>query len=107
MRRTLWITVTLVLVVGWLLVSYLPGLLPMLPTLAYPMWSLKLMAAVATAAAAGFVAIQLWIVRSTDRSLVAAGNTAREFGLRRGPEAFWTALPIVMTLLLVAAVWAV
>jgi uncharacterized membrane protein YhdT len=105
MRRTLWMTVTLALVAGWLLVSYLPGALAAMPSIGYPGWATSLLTGLALAAAAAFVAIQVWIVRTTDRSLVAAGDTAREFNLRRGPEAFWTALPVLMTVLLVAAVW--
>lgn len=103
MRRTLWMTVTLGLVAGWLLISYLPGALAAMPSIGYPMWSLKVLAGLGLAGAVGFLAIQIWIVRITDRSLVAA-PTAREFRLRRAPEAFWTALPVVMTLLLVAGI---
>lgn len=105
MKRTLWMTVTLLVVAGWLLLSYLPGLAERLPALAWPAWSLPILSGLAVLAAVAALAIQAWIVYATDRALAVAPAAVKEFNLRRGAEAFWTVLPLLMTVLLVAAVW--
>ncbi len=104
MRRTLWMVVTSALVAGWLIVSYVPGATALAPALGWPAWSLPLLRGLAILSALLFVALQIWIVAATDRALVAEAATARTFGLRRLPEAFWTAIPALSTLILLVAV---
>lgn len=105
MKRTLWMTVTLVVVVAWLLVAYMPGLAAHMPMLAWPAWSLPLLGGLVVLTVAAALAIQGWIVYATDQALAARPDAVREFNLRRSAEAFWTLLPLLMTVALVAAVW--
>lgn len=97
--------VSLVVVVLWLALSYMPGI--SLPELAYPAWSGSLLAVVAGLGLVAFVAIQFWIVQSTDRAVARVEADSKQnatpeptsLRVRRGPETFWTALPLVMTVL--------
>jgi uncharacterized membrane protein YhdT len=101
MRRTLWMSVSLLLIAGWLILAYAPGIVPSMPTIGWPAWSHTLLALLAGVGALLFVAIQAWIVWATDRSLVASSKVAAEFGLNRGVEAVLTALPLIFTVLLI------
>jgi hypothetical protein len=102
MRRTVWMIVSLVAVVLWLVLSYAPGV--SLPVLAYPAGGGPLLAALAAVGLLAFLAIQGWIVWSTDRAVVGAGKVAAaEMGVRRGRELFWTMLPLAITLAIGAA----
>lgn len=92
----------------WLLFAYVPSL-PR-PMLGWPLWSGPAMALSAAAVLAVFLLIQVYMVRATD-CLLSGGVPAEqlviqaEFNLHKGREIFWTALPIVMTLFLVAVAW--
>ena len=73
----------------------------MLPDLEWPAALLPLFSVLLVAAAVAFVAIQLWIVFATDKSLTQHADAMREFRLERGREVVLTALPIALTLLLI------
>jgi heme/copper-type cytochrome/quinol oxidase subunit 2 len=82
----------------WIVVSYLPGVQAMLPTLTLS-GNGKAFAALSVAALIIFIAIQLWLVYTTVatvRASQAKGNGS-PFRLKLGVELFWTALPIAMT----------
>jgi heme/copper-type cytochrome/quinol oxidase subunit 2 len=97
---------SLLAVVGWLSLSYLPRTTFALPSLALPAgWS----AALQTSALIGlllFVLIQLVLVRSTitfgnqNMSNQNLPDVAQEerIPLNRTAEFFWTVLPLIMTL---------
>ncbi len=96
---------------GWLVLSYLPGITTALPKLAFDgalaQATLPWLAGITLLA---FFAIQADLVRATVRwfSPAVAPSTAqavREFNLPRGAEIFWTVLPLLGTLLL--ALWLV
>ncbi len=109
MRRTLWMVVSLAVVMLWLVLSYVPSIT--LPQLTYPSWSGPLLAVVGAVGLLAFLAIQAWLVRATGlfvrepaaapgRTNPAAQGTVDEFKLRLGSELTWTALPMAMTVLL-------
>ncbi len=100
-RLLIWV-VSLVSVL-WIIVSYLPAVKAVLPTFALPNSSWP-----ALLAAAGFVlfiAIQLWLVKTTYTAVRAylAQPSPAPFRLHLDREVFWTALPILMT---VGLAWA-
>jgi heme/copper-type cytochrome/quinol oxidase subunit 2 len=76
----------------------------LMPTLAIA-GSGKWLAALSLIALVIFVAIQLWLVFTTVATLRTsqAKESGSPFRLRLGAELFWTALPIVMT---IALAWA-
>lgn len=91
----------LIICILWLVVSYLPGVKALLPTLTLAAgggW----LAWLGVAALIAFIAIQLWLVITTVASVRAyrAKNNGTAFRLRTGVEFFWTALPIMMTIVL-------
>lgn len=96
---------------GWLVLSYLPGITAALPKLAFDgalaQAALPWLAGITLLA---FLAIQTDLVRATVRWFSpavepATAQAAQEFNLQRGAEIFWTALPLLGTLLL--ALWLV
>lgn len=96
------LTVALLLItLLWLVVSYLPGVRAMLPTIAFANQN-GWMAPASLLAFIAFVAIQIWLVYTTVATVRAyqARNGTTAFRLRVGAEFFWTALPIAMSLLL-------
>lgn len=109
MRRSLWMIVSLVVVVGWLVLAYVPGVA--LPQVVVPGWLSAPLAVAAAVGLAAFLAIQSYLLNSTDAAL--RRNSAERgprvavarFELNRRRELFWTALPIVMTLALAAMAW--
>ena len=107
MRRSLWLIVTLVVVIGWLVLAYQPA--PALPQLAVPGWLSTPLALLAAAGFALFLAIQGLLVNFTDTAVrksrpddrVAVANLT----LSRGREFFWTVIPLLMTLALALMAW--
>lgn len=99
MLQRLLTLVIVIITLLWIVVSYLPGVQAMLPTLSivenggWLSW-------LTVAALIAFIAIQLWLVYTTVatiRSYQARGHDT-PFRLRLGAELFWTALPIAMTI---------
>ena len=97
-QRLLALAILLVCVL-WLVVSYVPSLQTLLPTLAFA-GSERWLAMMAMAALGLFVAIQLWLVYTTVNTVRAhqAKHSQSPFRLKLGVELFWTALPIAMTI---------
>lgn len=94
----------LVVSILWLVISYVPGLQAMMPTLIMP-GNGNTLAVLGVVALLIFLAIQLWLVYttlSTVRSYQSKHN-GQPFRLKWGAELFWTALPIAMT---IALAWA-
>ena len=97
----------LVCVVAWLVLSYVPSSLVSLPTIAFDgAWAAAWFPVLAAATLIAMVGIQAWLVFATARLLrrpadAELAETIHQFGLRVRPEAFWTVLPLVMTLGLV------
>jgi hypothetical protein len=95
-----------VIFILWIVVSYLPGVQVMLPTIAFSgggSW----LASLALIALVVFIAIQIWLVYTTVATVrafqVKGHDSPSPFRLKLGAELFWTALPIVMT---VGLAWA-
>lgn len=85
----------------WLVVSYLPGVRALLPTIAFTNQN-GWMTITSLVTFIAFVAIQIWLVFTTVATVrtYQARNSPAAFRLRIGVEFFWTALPIAMSLLL-------
>src|SRR5688500_13045774 len=94
----------LVIFILWLVISYLPGVQAQLPTIAFGSGS-NLLAALGVASLIVFVAIQLWLLVTTVSTIrtFQAKEIRTPFRLKVGTEFFWTALPILMT---VGLAWA-
>jgi hypothetical protein len=110
MRRILSVLILTVLL-SWIVLSYAPATWVTLPQVAFTGgWSTPLFQLLAAIGLLGVGVIQLVLVRSTRRMLRPTDERAdvvAEFGLRPGVELLWTALPLVMTVLLgVAIYWA-
>jgi hypothetical protein len=96
---------------GWLVLSYLPGITAALPKLAFDSaLAQAVLPWLAGITLLAFLAIQADLVRATVRwfSPVVEPTTAQEtqeFNLQRGAEILWTVLPLLGTLLL--ALWLV
>jgi heme/copper-type cytochrome/quinol oxidase subunit 2 len=101
-RQRLLALLLLAAMVLWIVLSYLPT--RRLPVLAFSGAS-GVLAALAVAALLAFIAIQLWLIRSTMSSVSRSqhGPAQPPFRLKLGVELFWTALPLVITL---ALAWA-
>jgi hypothetical protein len=102
--------VILLAIVMWLVLSYVPNLFGPLPAIAF---SAGVMASWAPWLAAVslllMVAAQGWVLFTTGRALrrpptLELAATIEHFNLRFGAEMFWTALPLVMLLLLAAVI---
>jgi hypothetical protein len=103
LRRTLLTILTVALLLAWVVLSYAPA--TWLPQLQWPAAFLPWLGGALVLGFAAFLAIQVWLVVATDRSLQTHPDAMREFRLKRGTEGVLTALPIAMTLLLVWATW--
>ena len=97
--RRIFTLAILAIIVLWLLVSYLPGIQAILPVVAFGgngLW----MAGLAVVALIVFIGIQLWLVYTT--IITVRGHQVKSpdspFRLKLSVELFWTALPIVMTI---------
>jgi hypothetical protein len=88
----------------WIVVSYLPGVQAILPTISL-VGDRTWWAWLGVAMLVIFIAIQFWLLHATITTVRAyharSGNAS--FRLRLGLEFFWTALPIAMS---VGLVWA-
>ena len=108
----------LMVTVLWLVLSYIPSSFIQLPQFSFHVqWIESLFPSLMATSLVVFLAIQLILVRSTirfcnpsDAGQKTAQNTAQNTGqtttiqLNTSAEIFWTAIPIVMTLLLAAVV---
>jgi hypothetical protein len=92
-----------VICILWIVVSYLPGVQAMLPTIAFVGGSW--LASLGLIALVVFIAIQMWLVYTTVATVRAFQVKGHDspFRLKLSAEFFWTALPIVMT---VGLAWA-
>ena len=97
----------LVISILWIVISYLPGVQSLLPTIAFT-YGNGWLASLAVLALVCFIAIQLWLVYTTVNTVrdVQAKHSRPQFPLKVGTELFWTALPIAMTLALAWASYA-
>jgi len=92
--------------IGWLVLSYMPATAALLPKLTFDGPTAKtLFPWLAGLTLGAFLLIQLDLVRVTGQWFRQPTQTptAREiadFGLQRGRELFWTALPVLGTVLL-------
>jgi len=102
-RRTLLTVLSVGIIVAWLLLSYAPA--TWMPQISWPAALLPWMGGLLAVTLVVFLAIQLWIVVATDRALGAHKEAMRTFGLGRMRELVLTALPIVFTVVLTAAIW--
>jgi hypothetical protein len=102
-RQRILALLLLAAVVLWLVLSYLPAA-RRLPVLAFS-GAGGVLAALTVATLLVFIAIQLWLIRSTMSSVGRSqhGSAQSPFRLKLGVELFWTALPLVIT---VALAWA-
>lgn len=103
LQRLLWIGILLVIVL-WIVLSYVPAALVPLPTFSFV--GGEAMAYAAVVALLLLLTIQTWIVFATVRSVRTYDPQDSEKAPRRPSlraEFFWTALPIAMTL---ALAWA-
>lgn len=82
----------------WVVVSYLPSVRAMLPTLTLTGVS-PWLAWLGVIVLVAFVGIQLWLVYTTVNTVRAHQEQSSQlpFRLNLGAEFFWTALPIAMT----------
>ena len=101
MLQRLFTLAILILTILWIVISYLPGVRATLPTFAFPMGN-GLFATFAVIALLVFLAIQIWLVVRTVKTVrhFQDNNKGSPFRLNIGAEFFWTALPIAMTLVL-------
>ncbi len=95
--RSLLVYALLASVLLWLVLSYVPAELVALPQIEAPRTADWLLRGLGVATVALFVALHLWLLRSTDR---AVKQTRAGFRLGRVAELVWTALPLGMALLL-------
>ncbi len=98
-------------IAAWLLFSYWPAGAALLPTLAFGgAWSATWLPAVAAVALAAAAAVQAWLVYATAQSLRKPAGPVQaaalsQFRLNVGVEAWLTAAPLLMTLLLALWLW--
>jgi len=94
---------------GWLVLSYLPGVTAALPVVAFDsQMAQSVLPWLAGITLLAFIVIQIDLVRATVRWFgpgvePVTAQAVREFNLPRGAEIFWTVLPLVGTITL--AVW--
>ena len=112
LRNTVTFTI-LLCAVGWIILSYLPSSVVILPAIGFSvLWSDGLFAGLAVASLMLFIAIQVALVRSTASFMRPSAGTKKDqapdnFELSRNAELFWTALPLVMTVTLAVACYQV
>ena len=98
--------VSVLCVVAWLVLSYVPAAQATLPIVAFTgAWSTRWLPVLAGLALGVSGVIQFWLVIATGKLVrqpvqVDLRANVREFGLRAGPEIFLTAVPLGMTLVL-------
>jgi heme/copper-type cytochrome/quinol oxidase subunit 2 len=90
----------------WLVLSYLPESMVALPILSFPEALNPMFQRLLIFGAALFLALQLWLLLATG-GLFRPGRSSRTaanaFQLTLPRELFWTALPILMTIVLALA----
>lgn len=97
---------SLVCVIGWLVLSYMPGAQSALPSIAFTgAWSTAWLPALAGLMLGIFALIQLWLVIATGQMVRHPAQTdlratVRQFKLRTWLEVVWTAVPLGMTVVL-------
>lgn len=101
MRRALLSILIVGVILAWIVLSYAPA--TWLPHWQWPAAILPWFGILLALGALAFLAIQLWIVFATDKTLLQHPDAMREFRLGRGRELLLTALLIVMTVLLILA----
>ena len=97
---------SLTVVFLWLLFSYVPASFVTLPSIAFPDALNSSFQRILVVGAVLFVGLQVWVLVSTVgifRAGRSSSTRAQAFHLSRGREFVWTALPILMTLLLAFA----
>ena len=91
----------LVITIVWIVFSHVPSARALLPSVVYPGHGATA-AGVAALCLGVFLAVQLWLLRSTvagvRRHQQEALGDAHPLHLHLGLEVLWTALPVVMTL---------
>ena len=98
-------------IVAWLVFSYWPAGAAMLPTIAFGgAWSATWLPALAAVALAAAVGIQAWLVYATAQSLRKPASPVQaaalsQFRLNVPTEAWLTAAPLLITLLLAVWLW--
>jgi hypothetical protein len=103
----------LLAVIVWLVLSYMPGAAALLPAIAFDdAWAARVLPLLAGLTFAGFVVIQAVVLAGTGRMMrhpptSALAATVQQFQLRYGREMFWTALPLVMTVVLAATLYVI
>ena len=96
-------------VIAWLVLSYVPASIIVLPTIAFDSaWAAAWFPVMVAVVLAMFVAIQTWLVIGTARMLRKPADadlaaTIRQFRLNVSVETIWTVLPLAMTVGLVLA----
>lgn len=97
----------LVLTIGWIVLSYVPKSLLSLPTFTIGERLTSLSPLILGAIFILFVGIQLVLVSFSRRMFrdEASSQQAKVFALQPTTELFWTALPLFVTLILVAVIF--
>lgn len=100
----------LVITLLWLVLNYIPASIVKIPQITYPPESDgRLFSYLLAGGVVLFVLLQVWLVVASLRMFRTADGTenitARRFGLTQGTEAFWTAIPLLMTIGLAVVVW--
>lgn len=101
----------LLAVIAWLVLSYVPAAAALLPVIAVDdALAARVLPPLAVLTLAGLVVIQAVVLAVTGRMMrqpptSALAATVQQFQLRYGREMFWTALPLVMTLVLAATIY--
>ena len=91
-------------VIAWIVLSYLPSSVMMLPKISFPTAFNPLFQATLVGALALFLVFQVWLVWTTVKNIQAGqqrtDSVTNKLNLSLAREAFWTAMPIVMTIVL-------
>jgi len=91
-------------VIMWIVLSYLPASVVTLPTFSFPIAFNPLFQILLAVGLALFLVLQGWLVWTTVKTIRTGQDRtdtpANELNLSLTREAFWTALPIVMTIVL-------
>ncbi len=87
----------------WLILSYIPDSVMMLPQISYSLErGARLFQLLLVGGILIFVLLQGWLIVATKRMFRTADGSenkmAAEFGLNRSSEMFWTAIPLLMTI---------
>lgn len=105
--RSLLSILLLLLTIGWIVLSYVPQSILSLPTFTIGERLTSLSPSILGIIFVLFVVIQLVLVGSTRRIFRSESSLeqAEAFALQPTAELFWTALPLVVTLILAAVIF--